>query len=46
MIDLKLEKLDKDDDQFYELMKTKKIFIEDLKNAKQEKKNFVNSNLH
>jgi hypothetical protein len=46
MIDLKLEKLDKDDDQFYELMRTKKILIEDLKNAKQEKKNFVSSNLH
>ena len=46
MIDVKLEKLDKDDDQFYELMRAKKILIEDLKNAKQEKKNFVNSNLH
>ena len=33
-IDLKLEKLDRDDDQFFEEMKNKKQLFEDLKNAK------------
>ena len=46
MIDLKLEKLDKDDEQFFEEMKMKKLLFEDLKNVKQEKIKFVNSNLH
>jgi hypothetical protein len=34
MIDLRLEKLDRDDDLFFEEMKNKKLLIEDLKNAK------------
>ena len=46
MIDLKLEKLDKDDEQFFEEMKMKKLLFEDLKNMKQEKMKFINSNLH
>ena len=46
MIDLKLEKLDKDDEQFFEEMKMKKLLFEDLKNMKQEKMKFIDSNLH
>ena len=46
MIDLKLEKLDRDDEEFFEEMKNKKLFIDDLKNAKLEKKDFINANLH
>lgn len=46
MIDLKLEKLDRDDEEFFEEMKNKKLLLDDLKNTNQEKKDFINSNLH
>ena len=42
MIDLRLERLDRDDDQFFVEMQNKINLIEDLKNAKQEKQDYVN----
>ena len=46
MIDLRLERLDRDDDQFFVEMQNKINLIEDLRNAKQEKQDYVNQNLH
>ena len=46
MIDLRLERLDRDDDQFFVEMQNKINLIEDLINAKQEKQDYVNQNLH
>lgn len=46
MIDLELDKLDRDDEEYFEEMKNKKLLLIDLKNANQEKKDFINSNLH
>ena len=42
MIDLRLERLDRDDDQFFVEMQNKINLIEDLINAKQEKQDYVN----
>ena len=42
IIDLKLQRLDRNDDQFFDEMQKKKSLTEDLKNTKLEKQNNVN----
>ena len=42
IIDLKLQSLDRNDDQFFDEMQKKKSLTEDLKNTKLEKQNYVN----